>query len=712
MRIERIELYNFGSYEGLNAFELLSDDPAKRIIIVGGKNGAGKTTLFTAMQICLYGHASFGFKNSGKRYLKEIYDLINNQARLDESKRAYVKMCFSESKVDTDRYEITRTWTWSNGIISEDFTATQNGDLLDEETSLNFQNYLLHLIPPELHKLYFFDGEKIAEYFLGEQHNNIKEALLVLSGNDTYEILYNSVRRLLNGVESDSKSFAQEYADKKDVLAKYARQEAALLRERQDIAIEIERLESDLRREDEAYASTGGVTLEQWKALQHSLKDEEERRERLNGNLKGIAADVLPFLIVKDLLMDVREQIDLEKALHAYRVLQDSLGAPRFKRHLTSAVKKTSSQDPASDAAILINAIQAFFENRDLEAKEPVFMLSEDESASVLNKISFIEDYKTSAISQGRREIEASIQHSTALREQLQRSSIENFEAHVERVAEIKSQQGQAKNRQDKNGVDLSALQSQIQDLGKEVEASRKALEAELKKRSVSALSDRVLLLVEELQDQQYKKLIASVERDLNHKFKELIRKDDFVDDIYLDHDFSLHLVRNQPVDVAALKLSAKKHGVSALKESLRDRGYRALVDALHTTEESLGAALADCSKETVVLPVELDHSRFSNGEKQILVMSLYWAIMNQSHNELPFIIDTPFARIDTEHRANITEKFFKELPGQLFVLSTDEELRREHLAALEQQIANVYMLEYGGDKRTHISEGNYFEVE
>ena len=72
----------------------------------------------------------------------------------------------------------------------------------------------------------------------------------------------------------------------------------------------------------------------------------------------------------------------------------------------------------------------------------------------------------------------------------------------------------------------------------------------------------------------------------------------------------------------------------------------------------------------------------------------------------------SPFARIDTEHRANITEKFFKELPGQLFVLSTDEELRREHFAALEQQIANVYMLEYGGDKRTHISEGNYFEVE
>ena len=111
------------------------------------------------------------------------------------------------------------------------------------------------------------------------------------------------------------------------------------------------------------------------------------------------------------------------------------------------------------------------------------------------------------------------------------------------------------------------------------------------------------------------------------------------------------------------------------------------------------------------MLPIELDYTRFSNGEKQVLVMSLYWAIMNQSQNELPFIIDTPFARIDSEHRANITEKFFKELHGQLFVLSTNEELRHEHINALDQQIAKVYMLEYGEDKRTRISEGSYFEV-
>ena len=712
MKIERIELYNFGSYEELNTFDIETDDASKRIVIIGGKNGAGKTTLFTAMQVCLYGHASFGFKTSGKRYLKEIYDLINNQARLDESKNAYVKVCLSESRIDTEHYEIIRSWTWSNSIVHESLSVKQNGKELDEEATLNFQKYLLHLIPPELHKLYFFDGERIAEYFLDEQRNNIKDALLVLSGNDTYEILYNNVRRLLNGVESDSESIAQNYADQKEALAKYRQNEAELLAQLSDIITDIERLEADLRKETEEYTTGGGVTLEEWKELQRKLKDEEDRRERINWNLKSAAAEILPFIIVKDLLPKVREQINTEKDIQAYRVLQDSIGNPRFKRHLSNAVKKTSSQNHTADSAILMGAIQSFFENRDLEKREPIFKLSEDDCVSILNKISSIEDYKASTFSRDRRRIEDSLRRTAELREELQRSSIENFEEHVQKVSDITTQIERLKSQQGQKETELSTVQNEIKTLEKILDASRKALQAELKKQSVSALSDKMLLLVEELQDQQYKKLIADVEKDLNQKFQELIRKDDFVDHIYLGQDFSLHLIRYQAVEVAALKLAAKKHGAAALKGSLKAVGYHSLMEQLSATEESLGFVLADYEQETIVLPVELDYTRFSNGEKQVLVMSLYWAIMNQSHNKLPFIIDTPFARIDTEHRANITEKFFKELQGQLFVLSTNEELRHEHVASLDQQIARVYMLEYGEDKRTRITEGSYFEVE
>ena len=137
---------------------------------------------------------------------------------------------------------------------------------------------------------------------------------------------------------------------------------------------------------------------------------------------------------------------------------------------------------------------------------------------------------------------------------------------------------------------------------------------------------------------------------------------------------------------------------------SLRER-YS--VDSAIELRETLSAETV----EQIILPVEISKDRLSSGEKQIFVMSLYWAIMNQSKNELPFIIDTPFARIDTEHRANITEYFFKKLTGQLLILSTDEELSNNHLEAMRDQISHVYMLEYGQDKRTHIRENQYFEV-
>ena len=120
---------------------------------------------------------------------------------------------------------------------------------------------------------------------------------------------------------------------------------------------------------------------------------------------------------------------------------------------------------------------------------------------------------------------------------------------------------------------------------------------------------------------------------------------------------------------------------------------------------------LTDGNNVSYTLPVEVNKDQLSSGEKQVFVMALYWALMRQSKNDLPFIIDTPFARIDTEHRDNITNYFFNDLPGQLFILSTNEEISGRHLARLNDQIARVYTLEYGDNKRTRIFENEYFEV-
>lgn len=711
MRIKRIELYNFGSYEGVNTFDIESESSNKRIVIVGGKNGAGKTTLFTAIQICLYGHIAFGYKASGKLYFKELFSLINDKARIDENEESYVRVVFVENRIDNDEFVMTRKWTWSNTNITEDVSVEKNGECLLEDDLIDFQSYLLHLIPPDLLNLYFFDGEKIAEFFLGEQRNNLKDALLTLSGNDTYEILYNSIRRILNGSESGNESIAQNYADQKEVLNEHLRRQQDLYLKISDIDNEIESLETLIKKEAESYSASGGISLEEWKLLQEKIKDEEELREKLNAERKLAATEILPFLIVIDTLKKVRYQANIENELSKFNTIQESISSAEFSALLSNLICRKLNVDNIGNINDIIVGIKSYFSNPDIAKGKVLFDLSGDEEISLLNTISIVLKYDRSKFSGYQKQINKSLNRSKTMREELKKSSIENFEEHVSAIS--KMNYDLEKNRDAKGTLssELASVQEQIEAVTSALESTRKALETELKQQSVAALSDRMILLVEELQELQYKNLIAAVETDLNQKFKELIRKDDFVSYIYLDLDFNLHLIRYQNVEFDKIKETARKHGARALKNSLKEYTYNNLIEKLNSTEEKLVFDIAEYNQEFIELPIELDYTRFSNGEKQILVMSLYWAIMNQSNNELPFIIDTPFARIDTEHRSNITEKFFKELKGQLFVLSTNEELRHEHLAALDEQIAKVYLLEYGNDKKTHITQGDYFEV-
>lgn len=378
MILTKIELNNFGSYRNRNTFEINTNDSSKKIVIIGGKNGAGKTTLFTAIELALYGHYCFGYKNAGKLYTRKVMTYINDQAKLNDNETAYVSLDFSDSSNgDLDHFSVTRRWIWKRGEIKESFSATKNGKQLRNRDLVDFQNFLLHLIPPALLKLCFFDGERIAEYLLDDQKNNVRDALMVLSGNDTFDIMHGSVRKVFSASQSEEDSVTREYLRCKSTLEKI------------------------------------------------------------------------------------------------------------FKRSGVAGVKRSLSAYAFDHLCQILGII--------------------DE-----------EEFETALIS-------------------------------------------------------------------------------------------------------------------------------------YESSDFEL---------------------------------------------------LMEINKDTL-----------SKGETQVFVMSLYWAMMQQCKCELPFIIDTPFARIDTDHRTNIVEQFFKKLPGQLFVLSTNEEISSTHMAALSEQTSNVFLLEYGDDKCTHIIENRYFEV-
>jgi DNA sulfur modification protein DndD len=302
MRIKNIELHNFGSYADHNSFSFESSSPEERVVVIGGKNGAGKTTLFTAVQVCLYGHYAFGYKSASKKYFSEIYNLINSQVRIDEKENAYLEIIFQQvDNTDLFEYVIRRSWTWELNEIRESLAVRKNGQPLEEDELVNFQNYLIHLIPPDMLKLYFFDGEKIADFFLEEGSNaRIKGAFLTLCGYDTFDMMSKNFKRISNANSGSSSNALTEYLAEKlrfetseaDYVSKKNEYDACL--------IDISNCEADIKALEESYSRGGGISKEEWDALLAELKSEEKKREVNNAWLKRVANDYLPFLILKE----------------------------------------------------------------------------------------------------------------------------------------------------------------------------------------------------------------------------------------------------------------------------------------------------------------------------------------------------------------------------------------------------------------------------
>jgi len=713
MRIKNIELHNFGSYAGHNNFSFESASQEERVVIIGGKNGAGKTTLFTAVQVCLYGHYAFGYKSASKKYLSEIYNLINSQVRIDEKESAYLEINFQQvDNTDLFEYVIRRSWTWAQNEISEALAVWKNGHPLEEDELVNFQNYLIHLIPPDMLKLYFFDGEKIAEYFLGSKEINIREALMVLSGNDTFDILHDQVKRVLKSSEKSEGNIAQEYLEVKTDADAQLLEVMDLGTEIEALQVETEDLQAEIERHKEDYLKHGGLTLEAWAGLHSQLKSEEEKRERLNWQRKALATDTLPFLLIPELLERVLPQVEAESGHKTYQAIRGSLEKAEFTRILTEAVQEIGSGNVQENVSSLYARIRGYLLDQRWESFELLFGLSSDDESQVRSVINRVHAFDEGAFTRYQKRINASLEKSKEIRATLQRSNVEHYEEYMQTLSALEEDLKVAMLKTEHLRELLEIKRIELDELEARARAAKRAFEEQLKANSVSTISGKTLLLLEELQSSLYANLIQQVETDLNTKFKELIRKADFFSRITIDSNFNVHILRDEVISTNDLLTLLRGTSYAVAINALGATAIQELQSRYQTT------SIADLRKKLhseaygrVTLPIEVNKDRLSSGEKQIFVMSLYWAMMNQSKNELPFIIDTPFARIDAQHRANITDHFFKKLAGQLIILSTDEELSNNHLEAMSGQISHVYMIEYGQDKRTHIQKNQYFEV-
>jgi len=84
-----------------------------------------------------------------------------------------------------------------------------------------------------------------------------------------------------------------------------------------------------------------------------------------------------------------------------------------------------------------------------------------------------------------------------------------------------------------------------------------------------------------------------------------------------------------------------------------------------------------------------------SAGEDQLFATSLLAGLAEISGIKAPLVVDTPLARLDSNHRKNILNFWISDKSRQVFLLSQDKEIDAQVYSELKDSIAQSYLLQH-----------------
>lgn len=719
MIINSITLKNFRSYEDETTF-VFSPNDDKNIILIGGENGAGKSTLFEAIKLCMYGPTNYGYIGYNHNYLTKIKNNINDNAFKNEDVNAFISLDITfKDKTILKRYTLKRSWSYNNQKLSEDFIVYVDGNELNAEDRLYFDKYLRSVLPPSLFNFFFFDGEELSDFFTSSSSNlSLKDSILQLFNYDTFDILK---KQLTAYQRNQSKS-----NDKlKEIQTNYDNISLIVSVLEKDIEIlnssianyeeELDNLKVKKLKIEEDFKNSGGLLEEEKKKLNNNIVTLENERININQNIKDFCNDIVPFLLISNLLALVKDQIEDEELLNSYLSINDKLTGDLIKKSIANYIELNENDNVFNNIANSI--ICNMFDIEKIENTTSILELSSEDKNNVIFKINSILDkennLKTSIINKFNRihEINNEIKNlrkklNSSVSEDILKNYIESMHLVVNEINKIEIKLSQYR----------SKLEAKIQDLNnKEYHLNRAKNEylSLLQDNNILEISTNVIDYLNELLSILTKDKISLIEKNFLDIFSAIIRKEDYVNGISIDENFNSTLYINKDYTVYEILNIINNIGFDELSKKYGSK----FIDDLYTiynvsnNNDLLIKLNNDIALNVLKLSTKVNINDFSNGEKQVYILCLIWAIIKSSGVEIPFIIDTPYARIDESHRNSLTNIYLPNISKQVIILSTNKEIDGNLYKTIKPHVCNEYLLIYNTkDRKTEVKKG-YFEV-
>lgn len=687
MIIEQLVIENFRSYHGTQTIRLNSGlDGARNLVAVGGLNGAGKTTLIDAVGFALLGqHNAFKFlkkkerKGDDKKLIeRDRNSFLNREALRNGAREASVTLTIVDN--DGKRYAVKRSWQFDNrGVFrGEEILVTPigGGDRIGgdattaEELREAFEDFLKNHVPPEIAGFFFFDGEEIQRIAEDHPEDTLRDGIERLLGFHVLDDLAIDMDKLQDGYRTETRKRSRQEEELDGLRVEEKRldnRRRELEEEQQELEEKADKLKEETRQLASDLRDLVGGDGRDPKAIQQDLEDTavaiKDIRRDLEQDFDRWITPAIPGMLVRQLA----KQLEGEEARAQWEE-----GKRRVAPKCDQVVARVLGAEAPACKPPLVEAQASFLEHRFREEWDHLFNPPPGDIAKIVRHNQLSEE---------------------------ERSLARN------RCLEILRGGAPDLNRK---LVDLDVLERKARDLRQLVAGMGDGIQA-AKLVAEKGRVDRELGEMEARWDER-KRQLESVMTDLKEHRKQVRQRE-----VELEHT-------GETATKADFARRVKRV-IEEYKEALRPRKR----DEITTHLTDMYRRLA--RKEDVVHRIELDERTFaprlldrrgnpipltsqSAGEREIYALSLLWALAKTSRRELPVIIDTPLARLDSAHRENIVTKYLPHAGHQVIVLSTDTEIDREHLHSIEKNIASSFRLEFDpATERTTVTEG-YFDFQ
>lgn len=719
MKINKLKLKNFRSYEEETVFDFATTDD-KNIILIGGKNGAGKSTIFEAIKLCIYGPMAYKYQGFNASYISKVKSNINNNSLKSDLVDAFVSIDLELSEgTEINIYTLTRKWTFKNKKLDEIFLVYKNYSpipLKDEELNF-FENYITSIISPKIFEFFFFDGEHLSEFFIGKNSNtHLKQSLLSLCNFDTFDVLKNTILSSIRNSKNDDSELElakANYLALEDEFTKLTLEKSSLVDNFDNISIEFDDLNQKQKQLESDFRKKGGVLAEERDILNKKTIELETRRSVINQSIKDFCNDILPFLIVKDQIFNLKNQIKSESDNLVYSQLKDKLSADYFKNLLLSKLDTSSIDEIAMTVSeALIDDIKP---NNQADDFKVIHNLSNDESNSILslidNKLSIDNNNILSLFDEHRNIGEELATIRTTLNNSLEDESLNKY---INELTDLSNKIGHLS--EIKNNLDIKLKDLELLVLNTETakdKAKSKYIDL-LQSNKVVDMSSDLILMLDDMITTLTESKTKEIQNNFMYIFKKIIRKDNFIDFIDIDSNFNTSLYINKMYNSLEIENLIENIGYDEMEKKLGNLFFEDLFTEYKVKNRSdlLNKIKNGNQSAFITLRTKVDINGFSSGEKQIYILCLYWALLKASDIEIPFIIDTPYARIDETHRNNITNEYFSTISDQVIILSTNTEIDEKSYKDIKPRLNGEYLIDYDDiNRKTIQSKGYFFEV-